>query len=164
VPEYLDQLMALAPRAGGHPRMTPANPQEQLEQFPDDWRLIDELGAFGFSLPGVIERPSRIAPPGSRAMTLGPNIRDNPQAFLIDREFAHIHNPPVGSMHMTLPEPYRAAAIAKGWVIRHPFAIKGIGASDAVFVFAPRNREELEWARLLLEISHANACDAVASP
>jgi hypothetical protein len=60
-------------------------------------------------------------------------------------------------MHATLPEPYRSLALKKGWVLRHPFAVRGIGPSAAVFIFAPRNQQELRWARLLLEISHAYA-------
>lgn len=155
--DFLDQMSALPARKGPLPRMTPANPQEQLEQFPPDWTLIEELARHGFAMAGVIEQPTRIAPPGSRAMTLAPELPANPRALLIGREYAHIHNPPIGSMHLTLPEPHRAAAIAKQWVLRHPFAVRGLGPEDAVFVFAPRDEDELGWAKLLLTIAHAHA-------
>ncbi len=155
----LARLAALPAREGRPPRMTPANPQEQLEQFPEDWGLIERLCKFGFALPGVVERPTRIAPDGSRAMTLRAGLPGNPDAFLVAREFAHVHNPPVGSLHMTMPPPARDLAVSKGWALRHPFAVRGIGPAGAVFVYAPRDEDELRAATLLLEISHAWACE-----
>jgi phospholipase/carboxylesterase len=160
---YLSQIQTLPPRRGQRPPMTPANPQEQLDQFPEDWSVIEELLAFAFSLEDVVEQATRIAPEGSRALTLPAPTNADRNAFLIDREFAHVHNPPVGSMHMTLPEPFRAVAIDKGWAVRHPFAITNRGTPDAVFVYAPRDREELQWAKLLLEISHAYARGTLAA-
>ena len=155
---YLGRIADLPARRGPPPRMTPTNPQEQLEQFPEDWRLIERLTEFAFALARVVERPTRIAPPGSRALTFDPrDATANRDAFMVDLEFAHIHNPPIGSMHLTLPEPLREAAIAKGWALRHPFAARGIASPDVVFVYAPRNDEELQWAQLLLEASHAHA-------
>ncbi|HMW18717.1 MAG TPA: DUF5519 family protein [Accumulibacter sp.] len=152
------------PARPGHPaRMTPATPQEQVDQFPEDWRVIDELAEFAFSLDGVVEQETQIAPDGSRSLTLPEQTTAPRTAFLVGREFAHIHNPPTGSLHLTLPEPYRTMAIGKGWVLRHPFALRNPAAADAVFVFAPRDREELAWTKLLLQISHAYAHGTLAS-
>ena len=67
---YMSQIQALPPRRGQPPPMTPTNPQEQLDQFPEDWSVIEELLAFAFSLEDVVEQATRIAPEGSRAMTL----------------------------------------------------------------------------------------------
>ena len=153
--DYLATMQTLPEREGPAPRMTPANPQEQLEQFPADWPLIIELATHAFALPNVVEKPTQIAPDGSRALTLAESVPAHSAAFLVGREFAHIHNPPIGSMHATLPEPYRSLALQKGWVLRHPFALRGIGPSAAVFIFAPRNQQELQWAKWLLELSHA---------
>jgi hypothetical protein len=145
-------------RAGPMPRMTPSNPQEQREQFPERWSLIEALADFAFALEGVEERETRIAPPGSRALTL-PLSRASPnsEAFMVDLEFAHIHNPPIGSLHLTLPRPVRDLAVLKGWALRHPLAVQGVVSPDVVFVFAPRNDEELETVKLLLRASHAHA-------
>ena len=159
---YESVMQALPAREGLPPRMTPSNPQEQLEQFPEDWIWIEQLAAFAFALPHVVERETLIAPDGSRALHLVEQVTANAEAFLIGREFAHIHNPPIGSMHAMLPEPYRGLALEKGWIVRHPFAIRGIGPSAAVFIYAPRNAQELEWAKLLLSISHAWACGKLA--
>ena len=97
--KLIDHLRTLPPRHGPFPRMTLANPQEQLDQFPPDWPLIDCLAEHAFSLPMVVECPTQVAPDGSRALTLHGSVPMEPQAVMVGREFAHIHNPPVGSMH-----------------------------------------------------------------
>lgn len=160
----LQTLQVLPARAGPLPRMTPANPQEQLEQFPTDGRLIEQLAAHAFALPGVLERPTQVAPDGSRALTLAPDRVLEPRAVMVGREFAHIHYPPAGSMHLMLPQPFRDLALDKQWVLRHPFAVRGWGPEATVFVFGPRDEQELQWARALLSVSHAWACGALTEP
>ena len=156
--EYIALINELAPRIGPPPLMTPTNPQEQLEQFPTDWTIIENLAAFASSLANVVERPTLIAPPGSRALTFDVNnASENRKAFMVDLEFAHIHNPPIGSMHLTLPEPIRRLAIKKKWALRHPLAVREMVSPDVTFVFAPRDLDELKWAKLLLEVAHAYA-------
>jgi hypothetical protein len=122
----VERINTLPARQGPPPRMTPTNPQEQLEQFPSDWRIIGRLVEYAFTLSHVVERPTQIAPPGSRALTLN---------------------------HDDATE-NRDAAMKKGWVLRHPLAVRNIVSPDVVFVFAPRDEEELGWAKLLLDASH----------
>jgi hypothetical protein len=156
--KILHQIKSLPLRQGHAPRMTPSNPQEQLEQFPSDWGLIEQLAAYAFELDSVVERPTQIAPPGSRALTLSDHdATPDRHAFMVDLEFAHIHNPPIGSMHLTLPQALRDVAIERGWALRHPLAVRGIVSPDVVFVFAPRDAAELAAAKLLLQASHAYA-------
>jgi hypothetical protein len=82
-------------RAGDRPRTTPTNPHTQLDQQPTDSHWIDELARRVFALPGVVEEPSRISVPGARALVLAPGEATGPpEAFLIDREFAHLHPAP----------------------------------------------------------------------
>lgn len=157
----IDRLSALPARPGPLPPMTPANPQEQLAQFPPKWELIEQMAAHGFALPGVIERPTQVAPDGSRALTLAPGLPLEPDAVMVGREFAHIHNPPIGSMHLMLPQPWRDLALDKHWVLRHPFAESGWGPEGTVFMFAPRNDEELLWGMALLSVAHAWASGAL---
>ncbi len=155
---FIDRFSKLPERVGEMPRMTFGNPQEQLEQFPQSWSLVEQILAFAFSLDQVIEAPTRIAPPGSRALTLRQDdAMKNRGAFLIDNEFAHIHNPPIGSMHLTLPGPLCEIAVARRWVLPHPLAGKHGFTPDNVFAFAPRNASEVEVAKLLLSASHAYA-------
>jgi hypothetical protein len=88
---YLEGVKALPKRPGPQPKMTATNPQEQLEQFPQSWSLIEELTEYAFSLADVIEMPTQIAPPGSRAMTLlQQHATTNRAAFMVDLEFAPV--------------------------------------------------------------------------
>ncbi len=107
----IQALEAPPARQGQAPRVTRVNPQKQLELLACDWPLIDELAAFAFALDRVVERPTRIAPPGSRALALNArNAHPYARAFMIDHEFAHIHNPLVGSLHVTLLRTSHACA------------------------------------------------------
>src|SRR3954468_20196307 len=95
---------SLPTRAGERPRTTPTNPHTQLDQQPGDLRWIAELARRVFALPGVVEQPSRVSVPAPRALGLGPEEPTGPpEAFLIDREFAHLHPAPDHSLHAMLP-------------------------------------------------------------
>src|ERR671927_734261 len=94
----------LPTRAGDRPRTTPTNPHTQLDQQPADLRWVEELARRIFALPGVVEEPSRISVPGARALVLVPDVAAGPpEAFLIGREFAHLHPAPDHSLHAMLP-------------------------------------------------------------
>src|SRR5215216_2859575 len=90
-------------RSGSRPRTTPTNPHTQLEQNPER-EVVEQLARRVFALPGVEERPSAISVPGARALWLREDVPAGPQeAFMIGREFAHIHPMPDGSLHAALP-------------------------------------------------------------
>src|ERR671937_1958994 len=123
----------LPTRAGDRPRTTPTNPHTQLDQQPSDLRWVEELAARVFALPGVLEQPSRISVPGARALVLAPGEPTGPpEAFLIDREFAHLHPAPDHSLHAMLPIETVSEAVAKGWAEPHPAALRGLIPSNAV--------------------------------
>jgi len=66
--------------------------------------MVEELAQRVFALAGVEERPSAISVPGARALWLREELPTGPQeAFMIGREFAHIHPIPDGSLHAALP-------------------------------------------------------------
>lgn len=159
--EWFDRVALLPAREGPPPPMTEDFPQEQLGQWPPSWGVVEALMAFGLALPGVVERPTAVAPDGARALTLPKVVQPPAEAFMVGREFAHVHARPTGSMHLMLPAPYRALALSKGWVLRHPFAERGRGPAATVFVFAPRNEHELLWTQALLAVSHAWASGAL---
>jgi hypothetical protein len=93
----------LPKRSGSRPRTTPTNPHTQLEQNPER-EVVEELARRVFSLPDVEERPSAISVPGARALWLREDVPAGPpEAFVIGREFAHIHPMPDGSLHAALP-------------------------------------------------------------
>src|SRR5215218_6634044 len=132
-------------RAGYRPRTTPTNPHTQLDQQPSDLRWVDELARRVFALPGVVEEPSRISVPGARALALAPGESIGPpEAFLIDREFAHLHPAPDHSLHAMLPAETVTDAVAAGWAELHPVALRGLIPRNAVMLYAPRDEAELD--------------------
>ena len=136
--------MALPERSGSRPRTTPTNPHMQLDQLPAG-RRIDELAARLFALPGVREQPSAISVPGARALWLDPDDARGPlEAFLVGREFAHLHPPPEGSLHAALPPDVASEAIDRGWAEIHPVARLGLIPGNVVMLYAPRDKAEME--------------------
>ena len=149
---------ALPPRPGARPRTTPSNPHTQLDQQPDDPRLIDELARRVFALAGVVEEPSGISVPGARALVLAPGEPAGPpEAFLIGREFAHVHPDPDNSLHAMLPIATAEEAVAAGWAEPHPVALRGLIPRTAVMLYAPRDEAELDVIERLVRASHAFA-------
>ncbi len=148
----------LPARVGHRPRTTQTNPHTQLDQQPTDLRWLEELAERVFALPGVVEEPSRISVPGARALVLAPGeAAGPPEAFLIDREFAHLHPAPDHSLHAMLPTQTVAEAVAAGWAEPHPVALKGLIPATAVMLYAPRDEAELEVIDSLVRTSHAFA-------
>ena len=149
---------SLPVRVGERPRTTPTNPHTQLDQQPADLGWVDELARRVFALPGVIEQPSRISVPGARALVLAPEEATGPpEAFLIDREFAHLHPAPDHSLHAMLPTETVTAAVATGWAEPHPVALRGLIPPTAVMLYAPRDEAELDVIEGLVRASHAFA-------
>ena len=148
----------LPARAGDRPRTTPTNPHTQLDQQPTDLRWVEELARRVFALPGVREEPSRISVPGARALILAPGEPTGPpEAFLIEREFAHLHPAPDHSLHAMLPLDIAEAAIEAGWAETHPVARMGIIPPTAVMLYAPRDDAELGVIETLVRASHTFA-------
>jgi hypothetical protein len=149
---------ALPPRAGRRPRTTPTNPHTQLDQQPTEPSLVEELARRVFALPGVVERPSRISVPGARALTLAEGEPAGPpEAFMIEREFAHLHPTPDHSLHAMLPLDIAEAAIDAGWAETHPVARMGLIPPTAVMLYAPRDGRELDVIETLVVTSHSFA-------
>jgi hypothetical protein len=148
----------LRTRAGDRPRTTPTNPHTQLDQQPTDLRWVSELADRVFALPGVLDEPSRISVPGARALILKPGEPTGPpEAFLIEREFAHLHPSPDHSLHAMLPLETAREAIDAGWAEPHPVALQGLIPRTAVMLYAPRDEEELDFIESLVRASHAFA-------
>jgi hypothetical protein len=151
-------MTSLPLRLGDRPSTTPTNPHTQLDQQPIDMRCVEELARRVFALPGVVEEPSRISVPGARALILRSDEPTGPpDAFLIGREFAHLHPAPDHSLHAMLPPETAKEAIAAGWAEPHPVALRGLIPPTAVMLYAPRNAAELDVIEGLVGASHAFA-------
>jgi hypothetical protein len=150
--------MALPRRTGPAPQTTPTNPHTQLDQQPADPALVDELARRIFALPGVVEEPSAVSVPGARALVLAEDEPSGPpEAFLIGREFAHVHPAPDHSLHAMLPPDLAQEAIEAGWAEQHPVARRGLIPPNAVMLFAPRDEPELDVVESLVRASHGFA-------
>jgi hypothetical protein len=150
--------VALPHRNGPRPTTTPTNPHTQLDQQPADPSVIDRLAARVFGRPGVSERESAISVPGARALWLDESMAAGPpEAFLIGREFAHLHPGADHSLHAMLPPDLAVEAVQAGWGEQHPVARRGLIPANAVMLYAPRDDDEAAVVASLIEASYAFA-------
>jgi hypothetical protein len=145
-------------REGEKPATTNAEPHQQITQH-GDVRLWDELKRRCFTqLPGVVEADSKISIPGATALWLDKSHAVGPKdAFIIEREFAHMHPHPDASLHLQLPLEVAVFAIAGGWAEPHIVVWMGFATPGSVMVFAPRDDEELEVVWNLIQESYRYA-------
>ena len=134
----------LPPRSSTRPRTHKGIPHQQLDQQPVDDRIRARLAARLLALDGVIEGPSRISVPGARALLLSGEAADLPEAFMVGREFAHLHPAPDQSLHIAPPERRAWETIESGWTEHHPLVAAGRLPPTHVMVYAPRDDAELE--------------------
>jgi hypothetical protein len=147
--------VTLPARSGPPPATQQHLPHSQLDQQPADPGLQAELARRAFGLPGVVEAPSAVSVPGARALMLADGSQAGPpEAFMVEREFAHLHPAPDQSLHLALPADEAAAAIGAGWAEHHYLVRTGTLPPTIVMVFAPRDAAELEVVWELLQASH----------
>ncbi|MEM7292762.1 MAG: luciferase family protein [Pseudomonadota bacterium] len=105
-------------------------------------------------------QPSAISVPGARALVLHDCVECNQKAFMVGREFAHIHPyPDNGSMHVMLPAENAAEVTENGWGEDHYLVTAGQWAPGLVMVFSPRNEVELEAVKTIVKRSYDFATD-----
>ena len=151
-------MIDLPPRAGEKPETTSTNPHQQLSQNPKP-EVHELLLSKAFDFPHVERRPSAISVPGAQALWLPEEVAGaRPEAFLIGREFAHLHPPYDGSMHMMLPSEAVEQLLEKGWGEPHPMARRGLIPPTAVMVYAPRDVAEVETVLQIIAASYHFAC------
>jgi hypothetical protein len=99
-------------------------PHQQIEQTPSPEvyaKLVERLAA----VPETTNGPSLVSVPGARALFLATPGSCNEQAFLRGREFAHVHPPHDGSLHVVLSPDDCSAVVAAEWGELHPLAESG---------------------------------------
>ena len=136
-------ILGLPHRSGARPRTHLGLPHQQLDQQPVDDTIRVQLMERLAALESVAEAPSGISVPGARALVLSDATPGPREAFMIGREFAHLHPPPDYSLHLTLPEPRARETIEAGWAEFHPLVEKGQLPPTVVMVYAPRDATEL---------------------
>ncbi|SEK59507.1 luciferase family protein [Streptacidiphilus jiangxiensis] len=140
----------LPPRSGRPPLVSVTGRVEQVTQ-PAPAALQQVLLEMAAALPGVRIGPSLVCVEGTRAFHVpaGTQLAKR-QLLLADGEFGHLHPVYDGSLHLRLPDPVTARAVAAGWAL-------AAEPEGSVLVFAPRDPEELEtiWQLVLAAYRHA---------
>ena len=139
--------LTLPRRPGAKPDVTNGVPHVQLDQSASI-RLFRKLSRWAFSLEDVVRAPSQTSLAGARALTVASALPANPEAVILDREFAHIH--PGGSLHLRLPAGQAAEVVDTGWGEWHPFALDGT-VPNLVMVYAPVTGRGLESVQTIIE-------------
>ncbi len=147
-------MISLPQRGGDRPKTHYALPHEQLSQNPSAEMHARLKGqAFGFAF--VERRPSVISVPGAEALWLaGEGGHGCAEAFMRGNEFAHVHPPYDGSMHMMLPEDQVRELLERGWGEHHPLVAQGKMAPTGVMVYGPRDEGEIGVVMSLIEASY----------
>ena len=147
----------LPSRSGIRPRTTVTNPHMQIDQQPAR-DVIDDLLRRLRAMPGILVGPSLRAPPGTIGFYLPPGAAQGSEAaFLLGREFAHVHPDPDGSLHLTLPPGLRERASVQGWAEPHPLAGYPTISAQTVMAYAPRDEAEVAIVAALVEASRRYA-------
>jgi hypothetical protein len=140
-----------SPPAMRRPTAEQPGPHQQLSQNAP-LELQEALFVLGRSLPGVATGRSLVSLPGARAFFLDRELARGPDAaFLAGLEFAHIHAPFDGSLHVTLPDQVTQEVMVQGWGEPHP-------VQKGLLIYGPRDEQELAVAWQHLRISHVFAC------
>lgn len=145
----------LAPRAGSQPRTSSELPHSQLDQQPGDSRYVDAILAEALSWRFVRGQLSEISVEGARALALDSDRANGPaEAFMIGREFCHVHAQGDFSLHATLPLALAAAAEHAGWAEPHYLVRTGQAPATVVMLYAPRDDLERDVVLRLVRASY----------
>jgi hypothetical protein len=145
----------MPPRAGSRPRTSTEIPHSQLDQQPGDSRHVDDILAEALTWRSVLGRPSAISVEGARALTLDDSTAGGPtEAFMVGREFCHIHARGDFSLHAALPGPLAAAAELAGWAEPHFLVQAGQAPGTIVMLYAPRDEAERDVVLRLVRASY----------
>lgn len=109
------QTLILPTRKGARPQTGPAVPHQQLSQTAPV-ELQDVLWERMKTLEHIVIGRSHVSAPDSKALHMIPAYaKGSEQAFFAGTEFAHLHGPSDGSLHLTLSPEDTAEVLAKGW-------------------------------------------------
>jgi len=150
----VSDALVLPIRKGQRPETTTSLPHSQLTQHGPE-SVVAQLRVWCFDLPHVREEPSGISVPGTRALVLEAGVPANQAAFMVGREFAHIHPPPDnGSLHVQLPAEDAAIVHQQGWGEPHYLVVRGRLPPGLPLVFSPRDNHELEVVKSIVRSAH----------
>ena len=147
-------MVTLPQRQGKKPKTNYGLPHQQLDQIPPP-EVYAKLKDQAFDFEFVERRPSVISVPGSEGLWLPEDGGHScAEAFMRGNEFAHVHPPHDGSMHMMLPETDVAELLERGWGELHPLVPEGRMPPTTVLVFGPRNEGDLDVILRIIDASY----------
>jgi hypothetical protein len=155
IPQLSQGTHLLPGRFGPRPRTSMGLPFRQLDQFPAG-EMIRRLADRCRDFPDIRLRESRMATPGTLALSVDDGVMAPSQAFIDGKEFCHLHMAPHGSIHLMLPAQSVEGVVALGWAERHPIHTFGV-LKSLVLLYGPRTSEELEVSFSLIEHSYRYA-------
>ena len=154
----------LRPRTGPRPRTSTEIPHRQLDQQPSDSRHVDAVLAEALTWAAVLAGPSAISVDGARGLTLDVSTPGGPaEAFMVGREFCHVHAQGDFSLHATLPVPLAIAAERAGWTEPHFLVHTGQAPPTVVMIYAPRDDLEHDVVLRLVRASYEFALSTPTS-
>ena len=151
----MTSLPDLPPRTGPRPRTSTDIPHRQLDQQPADGRHVDAILTEALTWAGVLGGPSDISIDGARGLTLDESSPGGPaEAFMVGREFCHLHAQGDFSLHAALPVPLAIAAERAGWAEPHFLVHTGQAPPTVVMIYAPRDDLERHLVQRLVRASY----------
>jgi hypothetical protein len=132
----------------------PGPPQHQLDQLPTEaeWRTTRKM----FNAWQTVDQGASLrAAPGTLGLYIPENDEkaSSAERFLLGNEFAHHHPMGDGGLHVVLPPTWHVAAIKKGWAVPHTLAGQPSVSPLTLLIFAPRDADERDVIRRLIEVS-----------
>ncbi|GAC1307104.1 MAG: hypothetical protein NVSMB16_03230 [Acidimicrobiales bacterium] len=116
---------------------------------------MDAILAEALTWMAVLGGPSEISVDGARALTLDDSTPGGPaEAFMVGREFCHVHAQGDFSLHATLPVPLAIAAERAGWAEPHFLVHSGQAPPTVVMLYAPRDELERDVVQRLVRASY----------
>jgi hypothetical protein len=86
------------------------------------------------------------------------------EAFMVGREFCHVHAQGDFSLHATLPVPLATAAERAGWAEPHFLVHAGQAPPTVVMIYAPRDDLEHDVIQRLVRASYEFALSGAPMP
>jgi phospholipase/carboxylesterase len=147
-------MISLIQRSGERPKTHYGLPHEQLSQNAP-LEMYERLKGQAWGFEFVERRPSIVSVPGAEALWLADaGGHGCAEAFLAGNEFAHVHPPYDGSMHMRLPDDQVVELLERGWGEHHPLVPEGKLPPNCVMVYGPRDEGEIGVVMSLIEASY----------
>ncbi len=150
----VNQAIQLPMREGIRPQTSIAPPHHQIDQNSPP-PIYDKLKNQIFSLPHITKQASLVSAPGTDALWLNETITGGPpEAFIIWREFGHLHPLPDSSLHLKLPMMIIPEVLEKGWGELLPHVEAFSTLPNTLMIFGPRNNRELDTVLHIVDYSY----------